>query len=147
MNAYLRKANIDDANIILEWRNDPLTRENSFSKEPIDPETHIKWFNSKLSDENCFMFILVDGTERVGQLRIDKVNDIGEISYMIAPNKRKMGYGKQIIKLAEGAVNSNIKVLVGLVESFNEASKKCFIVNNYSEFTGGDITCYIKLLK
>ena len=147
MNAYLRKATLDDAKIILEWRNDPLTRENSFSKDLIDPETHIKWFNSKLSDENCFMFILVDGTERVGQLRIDKVNDIGEISYMIAPNKRKMGYGKQIIKLAEGAVSSDIKVLAGLVESSNEASKKCFIGNDYSEFTSENITCYIKLLK
>ena len=147
MSAYLREANIDDAKIILQWRNDSLTRENSFSKDLIDPETHIRWFNSKLSDKKCSMFIMMDGTEKVGQLRIDRVNEIGEISYMIAPNKRKMGYGKQIIKLAEGAVSSNIKVLVGLVESFNEASKKCFIINDYSEFTGGDITCYIKLLK
>lgn len=146
MSIYLRKANIDDAKIILEWRNDPLTRDNSFSKDLIAPETHIKWFNGKLSDKNCFMYILMDDTERVGQLRIDKVNDIGEISYMIAPNKRKMGYGKQIIKLVEGVINSNIKVLVGLVENFNEASKKCFIVNGYSEFIGGDTTCYIKLL-
>lgn len=146
MSAYLRKATIDDAKIILEWRNDPFTRENSFSKNLIDPETHIKWFNGKLSDENCFMFIMMDDTERVGQLRIDKVNDIGEISYMIAPNKRKMGYGKQIVKLVEEVINSNIKALVGLVENFNEASKKCFVTNNYSEFSAGDIVCYIKLL-
>lgn len=146
MSAYLRKASIDDAKITLEWRNDPLTRENSFSKDPIDPEAHIKWFNSRLSDESCLMFIMMDGTERVGQLRVDKVNDIGKISYMVAPNKRRMGYGKQIIKLAEGVINSNIKVLVGLVENFNEASKKCFIANDYSEFIGGDIICYIKAL-
>lgn len=147
MSAYLRKANIDDAKIILEWRNDPLTRENSFTKDPVDPETHIKWFNDKLSDENCSLFIMMDDTEQVGQLRIDKVDNIGKISYMIAPDKRNMGYGKQLIKLAEGVIGSNTKVLVGLVESFNEASKKCFIYNDYSELIGGDIACYIKLLK
>lgn len=146
MSAYLREADIDDAEIILEWRNDPITRENSFSKDLIAPKTHIKWFDGKLSDENCFMYILMDDTERVGQVRIDKVNDIGEISYMIAPNKRKMGYGKQIINLVEGVISSNIKVLVGLVETSNEASKKCFAANGYSEFSGGDIVCYIKLL-
>lgn len=146
MNTYLRVADINDAEIILNWRNDKLTRNNSFSKDAIDLETHLKWFNGKLSDENCYMYILMDDTERVGQIRIDKVNDIGEISYMIAPDKRKMGYGKQIIRLIDEIAKDKIKVLVGLVESFNEASKKCFIASDYSEFIGGGITCYIKTL-
>lgn len=146
MSIYLREADINDAEIILEWRNDKFTRQHSFSKDTIDLETHLKWFHSKLSDENCFMYILIDNTERVGHLRIDKINDIGKISYMIAPDKRKMGYGKQIIKLVEKAANSKINVLAGLVENFNEASRKCFIANDYAEFIGGDIVCYIKSL-
>lgn len=146
MSLFLREATIDDANIILEWRNDPVTREHSFSKDIIDLETHLKWFERKLSDENCFMYILMDGTEKVGQVRIDKVNDIGEISYMIAPNKRKMGYGKKMLELSENVVSGNIKVLTGLVETKNEPSKKCFQSNNYTEFIGGDIACYIKVI-
>lgn len=146
MSTYLRKATIDDARIILEWRNDPLTRENSFTNDLIDPETHIKWFSSKLSDENCSMFIMMDDMERVGQLRIDMVDGIGEISYMIAPDKRKMGYGKEIIKLVEEVIGSNVKVLVGFVKNGNEASKKCFIVNDFSEFGAGDTVCYMKVL-
>ncbi|MDO4166472.1 MAG: GNAT family N-acetyltransferase [Eubacteriales bacterium] len=146
MSIFLREATKDDADIILEWRNDPLTRNQSFSKGLIDRETHIQWFLNKLSDTNCFLFILMDGTERVGHLRIDKVNDIGEISYMIAPDKRKRGYGKKIIGLSERVVPHNINALIGLVQNTNESSKKCFISNHYSEFSAGDIICYIKVL-
>ncbi|MCM1046226.1 MAG: GNAT family N-acetyltransferase [Candidatus Gastranaerophilales bacterium] len=146
MSIYLRDADINDAEIILEWRNDNFTRQHSFSKDVIDPETHLKWFRSKLADENCFMYMLMDDTECVGYLRIDQIRDIGEISYMIAPDKRKMGYGKQIIQLVEKLVNSKMNALVGLVEKSNEASKKCFTANDYAEFIGGDIVCYIKSL-
>ncbi len=147
MSIFLREANTNDAQIILEWRNDPLTRNQSFSKEWIDMDTHLHWYHNKLSDKNCLMFILMDGTERIGHLRIDRVNDIGEISYMIAPAKRKMGYGKKIIELSESIVPHDIKALTGLVQNTNESSKKCFIDNLYSEFSAGDIICYIKTLE
>lgn len=146
MDLFLREADRNDAQIILEWRNDPFTRNNSFTKERIDFDTHLKWYMRKLADENCFMYILMDKTEKIGQIRIDKVNDIGEISYIIAPDKRGMGYGKKIIELSERIVSNNIKALTGLVENTNEASKKCFQSNHYSEFFGRDITCYIKIL-
>lgn len=146
MTAFLREANTKDANIVLEWRNDPLTRNGSFSKKYIDMKTHIEWFNSKLSDENCSMFILMDRDEDVGQLRIDRVNDVGEISYMIAPDKRNQGYGKKIIELSESVVADDIKALMGLVDNENEPSKQCFKSNHYAEFIGGNVVCYIKVL-
>ena len=141
---YLRKANINDAYIILEWRNDPRTRQNSFSKEIIDMETHLKWFNAKLTDENCFIYILMDGEERVGQIRIDKANDVGEISYMIAPDKRNRGYGKTMLKLVDTVIDKRIHALTGLVEVANEPSRKCFIANGYSEFIGGVLHVILK---
>jgi len=146
MSFYLRPANLDDAEIILEWRNDMQTRENSFSKDLIDLDTHLKWFERKLSDDNCFLYILMDDSERVGQVRIDRIGDVGEVSYMIAPDRRGRGYGKQIIKLIGEEAGSKVKVLVGLVESFNEASRKCFVADGYSEFVGGEMVCYIKIL-
>ena len=146
MGLFLRDADINDAEIILEWRNDSLTRNNSFSKELIDYETHIKWYKSKLSDKDCYLYILMDDTETIGHLRIDRVNDVGRISYTIAPGKRKRGYGKRIIELSESVVTGEIKALAGIVESSNEPSKKCFIHNKYAEFANGDIYFYIKLL-
>ncbi len=146
MDLFLRSADINDAAKILDWRNDTLTRDNSFSKELIDFDTHIKWYESKLSDESCSLFILMDGAEKIGHVRIDTVNDIGRISYTIAPDKRNMGYGKKIIELSEKAVSSRVKVLTGIVQSSNEPSKKCFRSNNYAEFFSGDIVSYIKII-
>lgn len=146
MSVYLRPADREDAQIILEWRNDQQTRENSFSKDVIDSDTHLKWFEAKLADADCFLYILMDEDERVGQIRIDRVNAIGEVSYMIAPAKRGRGYGKQILKLAAEEMEGKVRVLVGLVESANEASRKCFVSDGYSEFKGGETVCYVKSL-
>lgn len=146
MNLFLRPANRDDAEIVLEWRNDKQTRENSFSKDVIDLDTHLKWFEGKLSDENCFFYILMDDEKRVGQIHIDRMNDIGEVSYMIAPDQRGKGYGKHIIKLIDGLMKDKVKVLVGLVEDSNTASRKCFEANSYSELSGGNLVCFVKTL-
>ena len=92
MSIYLRPADREDAQIILEWRNDKQTRENSFSKDVIDSDTHLKWFEAKLADADCFLYILMDEDERVGHIRIDRVNDIVEVSYMIEIFKTSFNY-------------------------------------------------------
>lgn len=146
MNLFLRNAAITDAEMILRWRNDPVTRTASFTKNEIDLESHKKWYSARLESPDCFLFILMHDSECIGQLRIDRINDVGEISYMIAPEKRGMGYGKKIIELASTAAPAGLRVLTGLVESSNEASRKCFLKNGYTELTGGNICCYIKVL-
>lgn len=146
MGTYLRTATLADAEMILKWRNDAVTRANSFSKDEIALDTHIKWMEGRLSDEASAMYIMMDGESCVGQLRIDKVKGVGEISYMIAPDERKKGYGKQIIALAQEVAGADIKALMGLVEKANAPSAKCFLANDYAEFVGGTELCYIKIL-
>ena len=68
---YLRKTTIDDAKMILDWRNDEITRKNSFSKNVISMDEHVKWLTRKLADNSCMMFILVDSDEPVGSIRVD----------------------------------------------------------------------------
>ena len=46
----LRPAVMDDAEIVLEWRNDETTRNNSFSKDIISLDVHKKWYKNKLDD-------------------------------------------------------------------------------------------------
>ena len=146
MGITLRPATIEDAEMILSWRNDEVTRANSFSGDVITYEAHMEWFRKKLADENCYLYIMTDDDECVGQARIDVVNDIGEISYMTAPGKRGKGYGRKIISLCEDAPNGGVRAYMGLVQKENEASRKCFLQNGYAEFNGGDIFCYIKTL-
>ena len=143
----LRKAVMDDAELILKWRNDEKTRENSFSSDVIALEDHIKWLSRKLEDSKCHMYMLEDGGEAVGNIRLDILDndDVGEISYMIAPDKRGQGYGTAILSLVEDKAREHgIKTLTGLVKDENVASKKCFEKAGYACASGGTIAAYIK---
>ncbi|WP_051233626.1 GNAT family N-acetyltransferase [Butyrivibrio sp. NC3005] len=146
MSMNLKKATINDARDILDWRNDKDTRENSFSNEIIDYESHIKWFEKKLSDNNCRMFILIDNNEKIGQIRVDINNKIGEISYMISPKYRGKGYGSKIVDLIEKELIGEVKVLTALVKSTNKSSQKIFLKNEYVEFDGQTVKSYIKII-
>ena len=141
----LRKAQMEDALKALEWRNDETTRQNSFNHEIISKESHLAWFQKKLADETCLMYILEDEEGPSGSIRVDISGEIGEISYMIAPEKRGKGYGPLVLDLLEKELSATaIKTLVGFVEKENKASARCFEKNAYTRFTAGDIDCFIK---
>lgn len=142
---HLRKADIDDALSVLEWRNDETTRMNSFGHDVISKETHISWFKKKLSDKSCHFFILEDDKGPAGCVRVDVTNDIGEVSQMIAPDRRGMGYGTISMSLMEEELKkTDVKTLVGLVTGVNAASAKCCIKNGYTRLTAGDVDVFVK---
>ena len=147
MSIYLRKATIEDARDILAWRNDPVTRESSFGKAVIDLDTHMKWFQKKLQKEDCLMLVLMEEDLKLGTVRIDIVNHIGEVSYMVAPVFRGNGYGKKILQYLEKKLPMGVKTLVGFTTKDNVASGKCFLTNGYTEFAAGGVKCYIKDLR
>jgi spore coat polysaccharide biosynthesis protein SpsF len=144
MNIYLRKADMDDAGDVLSWRNDELTRENSFNHDRISLLSHMKWFEKKLSQEGTYMFILMDGQDKVGHIRVDVTEDIGEISYMIAPAFRGRGYGSRAIALVEKEMPKEVHSLMGLTLKTNRASGRCFEKNGYTPSDAGDALCYSK---
>jgi spore coat polysaccharide biosynthesis protein SpsF len=141
---YLRRATMEDAEDILRWRNDETTRANSFTRDKIDLVTHKKWLEKKLSQPGCYMFILMNGDDKVGNIRVEKEEDAGEISYMIAPEHRGRGYGKKIIALVEKEMPPEVKTLIGLTLKENEVSGKCFLANGYTSSDAEDALCYSK---
>ena len=147
MSIYLRKATIEDARDVLAWRNDPVTRENSFTKGEIDLETHMKWFQDRLLRDDCLMLMLMEEDLKLGTVRIDVANHIGEISYMVSPVFRGSGYGKKILEFLEKKLPIGVTTLVGFTTNENIASGKCFLANGYTEFAAGDIKCFIKNLR
>ncbi|SHI03357.1 L-amino acid N-acyltransferase YncA [Butyrivibrio fibrisolvens DSM 3071] len=142
---HIRKACIEDALSILEWRNDETTRMNSFDHEIIAEENHIRWFKNKLSDKSCHFFILEDEEGPAGCVRVDVIKDVGEVSYMIAPGRRGKGYGTKCLSLMEEEFKkTDVKSLVGFVIGQNLASAKCFENNDYVKMSAGDVNCFIK---
>ena len=68
----LREINIDDAQILFDWANDPEVRKMSINTEPILWNNHLNWFQRKLSDKTgTKMFILEANKEVVGQIRFE----------------------------------------------------------------------------
>lgn len=91
----------EDCQLLWEWANDPVVRTASFSTEPIPWEDHVRWFRTKLSDSNCFYYILLsqEGVP-VGQVRFDTSGRKAEISISIAPSFRGSGFGAGGIRVA-----------------------------------------------
>jgi RimJ/RimL family protein N-acetyltransferase len=63
-----------------------------------------------MADDNRRQFILMDGCEPVGQIRLDlspEAPEEAEISYAVAPKYRGRGYGSALIRLVEKAVGQS----------------------------------------
>ena len=95
----LRKAKIEDAKILLEWRNDPLTRENSINADEILWENHLAWLSKTLNNPYRTLFIAEDDSGiPVGTIRTDKEGaNTYELSWTIAPEYRGKGFGREMV--------------------------------------------------
>lgn len=93
----IRQATLDDAPLLLEWRNDPLTREMSKDREPVEWDRHIAWLSARLARENPNLFIAESNGNPVGTFRVDG----DEISYTIAPTLRGNGVGLKMLTAAK----------------------------------------------
>ena len=82
-NQYIRPVTEEDSRLLYEWRNEELVRKNFFNQEIIPWENHEQWFKKILASDNEYAFILVDGNDLIGQVRLTVENDVAEISYSI----------------------------------------------------------------
>lgn len=127
----LREAKDTDCDILFQWANDGETRQNSFQTNKISYQEHVRWFQGKMKNPACQIFILLRDEKEAGQIRLDWKEDLAEISYVIASEYRGLGLGSEILKLVERY--SRGKVLLGRVKKGNTASGRCFEKNGYEK--------------
>jgi UDP-2,4-diacetamido-2,4,6-trideoxy-beta-L-altropyranose hydrolase len=98
----VRHACLSDEALLLVWANDPETRQNSFSPDPVPAEDHRQWFRSRIRDlDGCRLYVVE--TEEgipVGQVRFERQGPAWAISYSLAPEFRKRGLGRPLLKAA-----------------------------------------------
>lgn len=137
----LRKAIFNDWKILLDWRNDPLTRNNSFKQDKISKQTHKVWFTNSLSNIDREIYILENNLISVGSIRSDK-NSANEyiLSWNIAPDQRGKGYG---IKILEMFLQNKIGKFIAEIKPENIASIKMVQNNGFEKL---DETTYIKII-
>lgn len=144
---HLKSAKEEDAQLLFEWANDSLVRNNSFNSEPIKWGNHIKWFLNKLNSSDSNIFILCHNFTPIGQVRLDFVNGYWEIDYSIVKKYRGKGFGEKIIQLVSEKLDKNTS-LKGLVKKENIASSKVFKKLKFEENIENESTlCYTLKIK
>lgn len=132
----LVEVTVDDIDLLFKWANDSECRRNSFNSEKIIYSEHKKWFNKKIEDNNCKMYLYRYNTEYIGQIRIEIQGVEAFIDYSIKREYRGKGHGIKILELLEKKIleldNIKIDCLVGEVKIDNIASQKVFEKLEYS---------------
>jgi RimJ/RimL family protein N-acetyltransferase len=92
----LRPATLADGPLLLEWRNDPLTRAMARNTAVVSWEDHSQWLSSRLSSRESGLYIAEDNGSAVGTLRVDG----DRISYTVAPDFRHRGIATAMLRAA-----------------------------------------------
>lgn len=125
-----RPASSEDARLLWEWRNDPVTRDASFSSEEIPFDVHCRWLDATLAAADRRLLILLDEHRApIGQVRLD-FDGPGRATVNIGLGRaaRGRGYGAAALRaigdavFAEGAVAT----LVAYIKPGNRASGVAF---------------------
>lgn len=125
----IRPAKEADSRNIWEWRNDPLDRAKSFSKDAIPWEVHQGWFATRLADSTCHFFVFELRGEAIGQLRVEvDMVGCGEIHIAVGRQYRAKGYAqKALILVMQELKVLGVKMLLARVKPDNVSSAVMFL--------------------
>ena len=108
----LRPASLEDAELLLAWRNDEETRRASLHQAEIGMPEHCAWLERSLSDAARQLFIAELDGRPVGTVRADLSNEGWELSWTVAPEMRGSGLAKQMVALLAERIDGPITAVV-----------------------------------
>lgn len=117
-----RKAESDDSELLLQWRNDPSTRASSVDPTPVRREEHQRWLGASLQSPDRFLYIGLHQGTPVGTVRFDRIDpNLFELSWTLAPEQRGKGLGRALVQQATGLVPNSLR---SRIKSDNEISQR-----------------------
>lgn len=127
----LRDAVWEDRGVLFEWRNDLLTRRNSFNSRVVAWEDHIDWFRKRLQDDSTRIYMAFSPIcdTLVGVIRFDfESPQVATISIQTAPFNRRQGYGQAILDAGVDRVfgSTMAEELTAEIKIPNPGSEKIF---------------------
>lgn len=115
----IRPASLEDANILLRWKNDKVMRKFAVvTHSRIKWEDHIEWLKYNIQT----IQIILEGNKKIGMLRVTKDR---EVSINLDPKYRGMGYGSKIIS------EFCPKGVWAKIVNGNVASMRVFLANGF----------------
>jgi RimJ/RimL family protein N-acetyltransferase len=130
----VRPAVAGDADLLLDWVNDPEARAASLTPGLIERAGHVRWLEGILTSNRAGLWIGMAGdasAERpVGQVRVvvDERGD-GEVSVSVAAEARGRGLGLPLLEAGIAAADAALPVatFVAHVRPENAASRRLFL--------------------
>jgi RimJ/RimL family protein N-acetyltransferase len=96
----LREVTQSDWKVLLEWRNEKITRQNSFNSDLVSLSEHKEYIKNTIANPNRKLFVLEYNDIPVGTIREDRLeNDELELSYTISPMYRGKKIGQIMMSL------------------------------------------------
>ncbi|HEY1796736.1 MAG TPA: UDP-2,4-diacetamido-2,4,6-trideoxy-beta-L-altropyranose hydrolase [Stellaceae bacterium] len=121
----LRRATEDDAERLLAWRNDPITRLNSLHNETVTLSDHKTWLAATLRDPDVRLLVGSIEAEAVGTVRLDRLDDgARRVSITVSPDWRGRGVGHAVLRAACREIVSGR--LIAEIRDDNVASQRLF---------------------
>ncbi len=125
----VRRACIQDGELLWKWANDQSVRANAFHVDTIALKEHLRWYQNKLNSPDTLIWILELGSQPVAQIRYDRVDSAtAEIDISVAANCRGMGLGTKALALTSNIAGRKlgVKHIKGTVFVSNKASARVF---------------------
>ena len=130
----ITRATSDDMFDLFELANDPEVRKNSFNQEKIDIETHEKWFNNRVDNDDFLLLVARNGVNFIGSIRFEKdIDNKFIISIQIHKNFRGKGLGKKLLQNAIKKLYDHKEnpIIIAKIKSNNLSSIKIFSDSNF----------------
>ena len=143
MTVIIRQATMDDADNLLEWRNDPDTIRYSTSNAGVSRDDHIAWLERKLVSKETMILIGCDSAsgEELGVVRFDAHD---ENFWIVSINLSPAWRGKKMSSpLLDEAVIFFGKIHTAIVTAYvkqdNIASRRCFERSGFARYEENDV--------
>jgi RimJ/RimL family protein N-acetyltransferase len=142
---------MDDAAILLAWRNHPVTRKFSRQTEYIRSDEHITWLIARLKKVHLEPFsVFFEDFKAIGMSRLDAVSESKseyEISILVDPSQHGKGVGTKILNIT-CANFSNLHpntTIVASINLHNHVSQKLFTSAGFEiKSSDGDFLRFVK---
>jgi RimJ/RimL family protein N-acetyltransferase len=96
----IRLATIDDGELLHAWRNDPETRRQSRSEDPVTWDQHSRWLEGVIESPDHLLLVGEDEKGPVGTVRFDIAAGGAEVSVTVAPERRGQGLSAHLLQLS-----------------------------------------------
>ncbi|EEA03768.1 GCN5-related N-acetyltransferase [Burkholderia sp. H160] len=124
MELTLRNATKEDARILFDWRNDPMTRLASHSTAELAFDAHTAWLDQVLSNPMRRLLIAEENGCPVGTVRVDREEDgCAVLSWTVTREARGRGIATRMVQLVADEISGSHAIRAE-IKAGNEASVK-----------------------